>query len=460
MPVNPADSQIFGVLYGTDEMRALFSDEALMRCMLEVEAALARVQGGLGIIPVEAAAAIARAAKPEMLDAAALRQSAAMIGYPVQGVAKALTQAAGAEAGRYVHWGATTQDIADTALVLQMRDGLALIERDLRTLVSALVRQARAHRATVMAGRTFLQQALPITFGYKCAVWLAPFLDHLARLEELRPRALKVQFGGAVGTLASLGERGRAVTEGLGQALGLHVPEAPWHVARDGIVEVAALLGLVAGSLAKIAGDVILMSQTEIGEVAEPAEGGRGGSSTLPQKRNPLVSTYIVAAVRGVQALLPVLFGALAQEHERAVGAWQSEQLALPQIFVLTAGALAQGVTIAQGLFVDAGRMRTNLDATGGLILSEAVSMALAEKVGRREAHRAVQQAAHRAIEQKRSFAAVLAEDPAVGQHLDGAALAQLLDPASYLGEATAVVDRVLTRADHTLAGPQPAPET
>jgi len=447
MPINPADSPIFGALYGTDEMREAFSDQALMRRMLEVEAALARVQADLGIIPLEAAEAIARAAKPDVLDPSALRESARMIGYPVQGVAKALAQAAGEEAARYVHWGATTQDIADTALVLQTRQGLYLIEHDLRALVRALARQAHEHRDTVMAGRTFLQQALPITFGYKCAVWLASFLDHLDRLKELRPRALKVQFAGAVGTLASLGERGRAVTLGLARALELAAPEAPWHVARDGVVETASFLGIVSGCLAKIAGDVILLSQTEVGEVSEPAEGGRGGSSTLPQKRNPLGSTYVVSAARGVQALLPLMFGALVQEHERATGAWQSEQLALPQIFVLTAGALSQAVALVEGLNVDAQRMRANLDATGGLILSEAVSMALAEKIGRQDAHHRVQQAAHKALRENRSFATVLGEDPIVQRHLDHAALARLLDPAHYIGEAKDVVDRVLVRA-------------
>ncbi|HUK09631.1 MAG TPA: 3-carboxy-cis,cis-muconate cycloisomerase [Stellaceae bacterium] len=447
MPVNPADSPIFGALYGTEEMRDAFSDSALMRRMLEVEAALARVEAELGIIPADAAAAIVRAAKPEHLDAAALRENARLVGYPVLGVARALGRAAGTEAEKYVHWGATTQDIADTALVLQIRDGFQLVERDLRRLVAALAQQAATHRDTVMPGRTFLQQALPITFGYKCAVWLAPLLDHLDRLQELRPRVLKVQFAGAVGTLASLGKNGRAVTLGLARALDLAAPEAPWHVARDSVAETAALLSLICGSLAKIAGDIILLSQTEVGEVAEPAEAGRGGSSTLPQKRNPIASTYIVAASRGVQALLPIMFGALAQDHERATGAWQSEQLALPQMFVLAAGALTQGVALAQGLTVDRERMRGNLDATGGLVMSEAVMMALAEKIGRAEAHRIVQDAARNALATKRPLAAALKEDAVVRRHLDDAALTRLLDPAHYVGEAKDVVDRVLARA-------------
>jgi len=447
MTVNPADSEIFGSLYGTDDMRDVFSDRRLVRHMLEVEAALARVEAGLGIIPTHAADAIERAAASMPLDLAELAASARLVGYPVVGVAKALGRAAGEDAARYVHWGATTQDIVDTALVLQIREGLALVDGHLRKVLAALARQAVAHRDTVMAGRTFLQQALPITFGYKCAVWLAPLLSHLERLRELRPRVLKVQLGGAVGTLASLGGHGHAVTIGLAEQLGLGVPDAPWHVARDGLVEVAAFLGLICGSLAKLAGDVILLMQTEVAEVFEPHEPGRGGSSTLPQKRNPIASAYVVAAARGAHALIPLMFGAMAQDHERATGAWQSEQLALPQIFVLTAGALAHAAEICEGLTVDVGRMRENLDLTNGLIMAEAVMMALAEKVGREAAHRVMQAASGIALRERRPLAEVLQEETLVRDNFESAMLARLADPAYYLGEAREVVDRVLARA-------------
>jgi 3-carboxy-cis,cis-muconate cycloisomerase len=324
---------------------------------------------------------------------------------------------------------------------------LAIVERDLRALGGTLAAQATAHRGAVMAGRSFLQQALPVTFGYKCAVWLSPFLDHVDRLVELRPRVLKVQFGGAVGTLASLGSHGRVVTVALAEELGLAAPTAPWHVARDGIAETGSFLGLVSGSLAKLATDVILLAQTEVGEVAEPHEAGRGGSSTMPQKRNPLASAYIVSAARGVHALLPLLFTAMAQDHERATGPWQSEQLALPQIFLLTAGALAHAVPLAAGLEVDAARMRENLDLTEGLILSEAVMMALAQSIGRDAAHHQVTQAATTAAKSGRPFAEVLKATPDIRKHLDDAALARILDPAHYIGEAGAVIDRVLARA-------------
>jgi 3-carboxy-cis,cis-muconate cycloisomerase len=454
MSVNPADSEIFGVLYGTDEMRRVFSDRAFVQRMLDVEAALARTQANLGIIPAAAADAIGRAASVDLIDFQELAASARLVGYPVAGLGKALGRAAGGEAARYVHWGATTQDIVDTALVLQIREGLAPIERDLLAVVAALARQAEAHRDAVMPGRTFLQQALPITFGYKCAVWLAPLLTHLERLGELRPRVLKVQFGGAVGTLASLGPQGRAVTEGLARVLDLAVPDAPWHVARDSVVEIASFLGLVCGSIAKLAGDVMLLMQTEVGEVSEPQEPGRGGSSTLPQKRNPIASAYIVAAARGVHGLLPQMFSAMTQDHERSTGAWQSEQLALPQIFVLTAGALAHAVEVAEGFTVDAVRMRENLDLTDGLIMAESAMMALAEKIGRDAAHRAVQAASAVALRERRPLAEILQEDPVMRGVIDPPILARLGDPATYVGEAGAVVDRVLARAERWLARP------
>ena len=446
MSVNPADSTVFGGLFGSDAMRAVFSEEGFVQKMLDVEAALARVEARLGLIPAASADAITAAAKLERVSLAEIGKSARTVGYPVVGLVKALGRAAGGDASRHVHWGATTQDIMDSAVVLQMRDGLALIETSLRRVIAGLAEQARRHRGTVMAGRTHLQHALPITFGYKVAVWLAPLVDHLARLAELRPRVLTLQFGGAVGTLASLGARGRAVAEGLAAELGLTAPAAPWHVDRARVVEAASFLGLVCGSLAKLATDVMLLMQSELGEAFEPHQSGRGGSSTMPQKRNPIACEYVIAAARGVHALVPLLLNAMAQDHERATGPWQSEWLALPQIFVLSAGALEHGTVLAEGLTVDAPKMRRNLDLHEGLIMAEAVMMALAEAIGRDTAHQVVQEACDRAIERKRPLAEMLAEDGAVQPHLDRTALDRLTDPASYLGECDAVVDRVLAR--------------
>ncbi|MBV8613206.1 MAG: 3-carboxy-cis,cis-muconate cycloisomerase, partial [Acetobacteraceae bacterium] len=314
MPTNPADGSILGTLYGSDAMRAVFDERAYFQRMLDVEAALARAEARLGVIPAEAAAAITAAARFETLDPAALAASARTVGYPVVGLVRELSRAAG-EAGRWTHWGATTQDIMDTATVLQARDGMRLVRAELAAVLAALAGQAARHRDTVMAGRTHLQQALPVTFGLKCAVWAQPLIAHLERIDELRPRLERVSFTGAAGTLASLGERGVAVVEALAEELGLAVPLAPWHVARDGLAEAVGLLGLICGSLAKIATDVVLLAQTEVAEVAEPYAAGRGSSSTMPQKRNPIASEYVLAATRGAQSLVPLMQGAMAHDH-------------------------------------------------------------------------------------------------------------------------------------------------
>ena len=446
MPVNPADSPILGTLYGSDAMRAVFDETRYFQRMLDVEAALAKVQGRLGIIPADAADAIIAAARIENLRTEDLAASARNVGYPVVGLVAGLSKAAG-EAGGWTHWGATTQDIMDTATVLQVRDGLDLIEAELRAIVAALTTQADRHRGTVMAGRTHLQQALPVTFGLKCAVWAMPFLAHLDRLQQTRTRVQTVEFGGAAGTLASLGDQGIAVMQALAAELGLAAPLAPWHVCRDALAETVSLLGLICGTMAKIATDIILLAQTELGEVAEPYIAGRGGSSTMPQKRNPIASEYILAAARMVQGLVPVMLGAMAQDHERATGPWQAEALALPQAFVLTHGALLHTRAIAEGMVVDAARMRANLDITHGLIVSEAVMMGLAPIIGRGEAHHVVKHACDIALSEKVSLADTLERDPVVAAQLDRAAIERLIDPANYLGSAQGFIDRVVAAA-------------
>jgi 3-carboxy-cis,cis-muconate cycloisomerase len=443
MPTNPADSPILGTLYGSDAMRAVFDERAYFQRMLDVEAALARVQARLGVIPADAADAITRAARVENLSAEELAASARNVGYPVVGLVAGLARAAGT-AGGWTHWGATTQDIMDTATVLQVRDGLSLIRADLHGTVTALALQAEKHRHTVMAGRTHLQQALPITFGLKCAVWAQPLIAHVHRLDALRPRVEQVSLAGAAGTLASLGDQGIAVMEGLAAELGLAAPAAPWHVCRDGLAETVGFLGLVCGSLAKLATDVILLAQTEVAEVAEPYVAGRGSSSTMPQKRNPIASEYILAAARTVHALVPVMLGAMAADHERATGPWQAEMLALPQAFVLTHGALQHARAIAEGMVIDAARMRRNLDLTGGLIVAEAVMMGLAPHIGRGEAHHVVKHACDAALAEAIPLAEALAREPAVANRLDRAAIERLTDPARYLGSADAFIDRVL----------------
>jgi 3-carboxy-cis,cis-muconate cycloisomerase len=446
MPVNPADAPVLGALYGTEAMRAAVGEMAFLQRMLDVEAALARAQAGLGIVPAGAATAITAAARAERLDLPALAAATRNTGYPVVGLVRQLTALAGPEAGRWTHWGATTQDIMDTAVVLQMRDGFALLDADLARLNAALGRLARAHRDTVMAGRTHLQHALPITFGFKCALWLSAIRRHRDHLARLSQDVRVVQFGGAVGTLASLGDDGIRVLSALAEELDLAVPPIAWHVARDGLAEAVCFLGLLTGSLGKIATDIALLMQAEIGEAAEPYQEGRGGSSTMPQKRNPIACEFVLACARNVRQLVPVMLDAMVQDHERATGPWHAEWIALPQAFALTAGALHHARTMLEGLVVDPGRMRRNLDVTRGMISAEAVMMALAPEVGREQAHHLAAAACQRALANDRHLLEEVQADEAITAHLAPERLAELLDPAGYTGLAGEFVDRVLAR--------------
>jgi len=444
MAVNPADGAVFGALYGTDAMRAALDERAILQRMLDVEAALARAEARLGIVPQAAAEAITAAARAEHLDLPALAAATRNTGYPVVGLVKQLSAAAGPEAGRWTHWGATTQDIVDSATVLVLRDALDLLGAELDRLCAALAARAEEHRATVMAGRTHLQHALPITFGYKCAVWLAPLLAMRERLAQLRPRVLRVQFGGAVGTLASLGGQGLDVLRELARELSLGEPSIPWHVAHDALAEAVCWCGLLCGPLSKFATDVVLLMQTEVAEVAEPHAPGRGGSSTMPQKRNPIACEYVLAQARGVHALVPQMLAALPHDQERGTGPWQAEPLALFQALLLTHGALRQAVLVAEGMTVDTARMRRNLDSTGGLIVAEAVMMGLAPLLGREAAHHAVHHACDIALAEGIPLAEALGRDEDVSSVLDTAEIARLTDPVGYLGCAAAFVDRVL----------------
>ena len=444
MATTVLDSILFRDAFGTPRMRAIFSDHSLIARYIEVEVALARAEARCGVIPAEAAEEIAARSKVEALDFDLLRQETDIVGYPILPLVHQQAKMCG-EAGRYLHWGATTQDIMDSAVALQVRDGLALIEEDITALRDILAKLAQRYRDTPMAGRTHLQQALPITFGYKVAIWLAMFDRHAERLEQLKPRVLVGQFAGAAGTLASLGDRGLDVQQAMMEELGLGVPVATWHVARDGLAETINLLGLITGSLGKIAYDVMLMASTEFGELYEPFVPGRGASSTMPQKRNPISSELMLAAAKAVRQDAGLMLDAMIQDFERATGPWHAEWIALPQSFVLTAGALHQAKFMLDGLIVDEARMRRNLDVSNGLIVAEAVMMGLAPQIGRQQAHDVVYAACRTVNEQGGTLAEVLAAEPEVTRHLDRAAIERLTDPANYLGAAPAMVDRVLS---------------
>ncbi len=439
------DSDIFKDVFGTAEMRAVFSDDSTLRAYVRAEVALAVAQGRLGVIPANAAAAIAAKVGEVALDREQLKQDAENVGYPILGLVKQLSAKLG-EAGKYVHWGATTQDIMDTGVVLQVREALDIVERDLAAISAALAGLAARHRDTPMAGRTHLQQALPVTFGYKAAVWLSMIERHAERLRQLRPRVLVAQFGGAAGTLASLGDKGLDVRRAYAEELGLAEADITWHVARDGLVEAVQLLGLITGSLGKIGFDVMLMMATELGEVFEPFAEHRGASSTMPQKRNPISSEILVANAKAVRQQAGLMLDAMVQDFERATGPWHIEWIALPESFILTAGALAQAKFMLEGLVVDPERMRVNLEATGGLIVAEAVMMGLAPKMGRQTAHDLVYDACREALTSRKTLFQVLDKLPAVKAALDSAALKKLCDPANYLGASAAMTDRVLAR--------------
>ncbi|WP_233869012.1 3-carboxy-cis,cis-muconate cycloisomerase [Paraburkholderia adhaesiva] len=447
--------RLTSLICATEPMNAVWSSRATLQRMLDVEAALACASAAHGVIPQAAVPAIVAACDAEQLDAEALARDAALGGNLAIPLVKQLTarvKAADPVASKYVHWGATSQDIIDTATVLQLRDALDLIEGGLDALCTTLAALARTHRATPAVGRTWLQQALPITLGLKFAQWLDAMLRHRERLAALRERALVLQFGGAAGTLASLRDAGPDVSASLAKALALAQPTLPWHTQRDRIAEAASFFGMLIGTLGKIARDISLQMQTEIGELAEPAAAGKGGSSTMPHKRNPVGCAAVLTAATRAPGLVATVFAGMVQEHERALGGWQAEWDALPDLARLAGGALAHIEQITAGLEVNPERLAANLDATHGLILGEAVMLALGDSIGRLDAHHLVEQASKKAVQTGRTLHEVLADEPAVTKHIDAARLAALLDPAHYTGEAQAFVDAVLASYAQSVA--------
>lgn len=441
MSFSPSDSRLFGSLFADPQLTELFSDERFVGYLLQVEGALAHVQARLGLIPAAAGKQIAETAQTLQVDWPRLQDATEQSGFPIIELVSQLRKAADNEAANYVHWGATTQDIMDTALILQLRDALALFESKLELVIRNLAKLAEQHRHTLMAGRTHSQQALPITFGLKVAGWLAPLLRHQERLYQLKDRLLVVEFGGAAGTLAALGDQGLAVMEALAAELQLSVPPMPWHTQRDSLAELAGWLSLLSGSLAKMAQDIILMAQSEVSELNESADRSRGGSSTMPQKSNPIVSELIVAAARANATLLSSMHHALIQEHERATHGWQLEWLTLPQMVAHSATALNKALFLSEQLAVDVERMCENVEASHGLMLAEAVSFALADKMDRSEAKRLIAEAVQIAMHEKRHLVDVVRERVHIELDWDG-----LRDEANYLGATQRLIDRVLAQ--------------
>lgn len=441
-------------LFSTPEMSAIFSNEAHVRGMLAFEAALARAEARAGIIPQEAAAVITASCNAEQLDIEALYREAAVAGTPAIPLVRMLTARVPGDAQKFVHWGATSQDAIDTALMLQMRDGLDLLASGLLAVCAACATLAEQHRRTLMAGRTLLQQALPITFGLKAARWLALATRQVWALRWHRDRTLAVQLGGAAGTLASLGDKGLQVVAFLAEELALPASELPWHTERDRVAEIASSLGVVASAMAKIASDVVLLAQTEVGEASEGAAPGKGSSSAMPQKHNPVDATGALASARLAVGMVPVILSAMTQEHERAAGGWQAEWAAIPDLFRFTAGAVERVHGAVAGLQIDSSRMRANLDLAGGLIMTEALSMALAARVGRPEAQRIVQAICEQAITSGMDLRQASQANVQVRALLSPEEIERALDPAGYLGSTNALIDRALA-AYRTIQAPR-----
>jgi len=444
------DYALFGDQFSTPEMRAIFDERAMIQRWLDVEAALAAAQAELGLIPADAAGAIAHGARVERLDLDAVRRDLGVTAHPIVPVVRALERAVG-EHGRWVHWGATTQDIMDTGMVLQLRAAHAILVRDLRALTGVLAATAARHRDTVMAGRTHAQQALPITFGFKAAVWVAECLRHLERFEQLAPRLLVGELGGAVGTLAGLGPRGEEVQRRVMARLGLGVPPIAWHASRDAVTELVVLLAMVGGTLARIANEVIELSRTEVLELEEPFVHGKVGSSTMPHKRNPAHAERVVAIGRVLRGLAGTALETMVAAHERDMSVGRAEWALVPEAACLAAAAEHWTLHIARGLRVDERRMRENLGRTGGLLLSEAVMLRLGAALGRNAAHDVVYEAAMAAFEDGRSFRDLLLRDPRVSAVLPATELDDALDPAGYTGLAGVFVDRVVAAAERVV---------
>ncbi|MGH6714508.1 MAG: 3-carboxy-cis,cis-muconate cycloisomerase [Bradyrhizobium sp.] len=444
-------SPLLAPMLSSAAMRAVCNDVACLQNMLDFEAALARAEAATGVIPGHAAGPIASACRAESFDLATLAEAATRSGNLAIPLVKALTAnvaKADADAARYVHWGATSQDVIDTGAMLGLRAGIDALLADTGRAIAGFAKLARAHRHTAMVGRTWLQHALPMPFGLKLAEYASALHRSQMRLKRLRTETLALQFGGAAGTLAALGDKGLAVTERLALELKLPPPEAPWHTHRDRIAEAASVLAILTGSCGKIARDVSLMMQTDVGEAFEPSGEGRGGSSTMPHKRNPVAAATALAAATMAPNLAATIFAAQVQDHERSAGPWHAEWPTLPTLLLVTSGALAATVDIAEGLEVDAIRMRANLDATGGLIMAEAVTFALAEKIGKSDAHHLIEAASKKAVAGKQHLRDVLTSDPKITAQLSTDAIAKLFEPTAYQGASQALIDRLLASLD------------
>jgi 3-carboxy-cis,cis-muconate cycloisomerase len=441
------------------EINAFFTDEALIQAMLDFESALATAQAHEGLIPAAAARAIEAQCRAQLIDFQRLRQDIALGGNACIPLVKQLTSLVkaknmegndipntfGTEGPKFVHYGATSQDVIDTATMLQAKKALQLIDNQLVTLIQQLTQLANTHRDTVMIGRSFMQHARPITFGFKVATWLDGIFRTKKKIEQLLGENFALQLGGAVGNLSSMGDKGMAVAAKMADILGLKLPLIPYHTQRDRFVEIASTLGILTGNLGKIAKDISLLMQTEIGEVSEPSGVGKGGSSTMPHKRNPVSCIAILANAQRVPALVSTMFSSMIQDHERATGAWHAEWETLTDIIKLTGGALNQALVLTNGLEVNVEKMRQNLENTEGVIYAENISLALAEKIGKTEAHELVEKWCKNALEKRVHLKVFVLDKKEIMEHFTLAQLDDLFDPKNSIGLSNMLIDNVLS---------------
>lgn len=437
------DSKVFRDWFGSQEMREIFTDEYRLQRWLDVEAALARVQGRLGMIPAEAAREISAQARVENLNLEEFKESADRTVHPIMPLIWGLQKVCQKPNGEYIHWGATSQDIMDTGMMLQIKDASAILSRDLKQIEEILLSLAEKYRSTPMAGRTHGQHGLPLTFGFKVAVWLAEVRRHLQRWEQSRERILVGNLSGAVGTHAAMGALGIKVQRGVMEELGLGEPEITWHPARDRIAEFVSLLASICATMGKIAKEVINLQKTEVAELAEPFAMGKVGSSTMPQKRNPHLCEAIVALSKMVRYHAALALEGMVQEHERDMAAWMAEWEMVPQACILTSGILKHSKGVLRDLVVNEKKMRSNLDVMKGLILAEPVMFALATKVGHQEGHKIIYEICMKAHESGQAFKEALLADKRVASSLGPEMIDQLLDPEKYTGLSTEIVDRL-----------------
>ena len=446
MPSHASESLLYGASFSTAEFLSIFNDHARVQAWFDVEVALAKAQGQLGVIPKEAAQEIAQKAAVENVDVSEIGEGISATAHPIVPAIRALEEICNDGAGEYIHYGATTQDIMDTGLVLQVKKSWPIILRDLTGIQDALIKLAKEHRSTPMVGRTHGQQALPLTFGYKCAVWIDEIGRQISRFNEAEPRVLSGNITGAVGTMAAFGPKGREIQKIALEYLGLTVPNICWHSSRDRICELANLMTQISGSLGKIAREIYSLQQVEFGELAEPHHHGKVGSSTMPHKRNPAVVELAIGLSRLIRAQQVAITDAAFQEHERYSALLRIELAAVPEMMIYSGALLSKMRTVLEKLEVYPKRMRSNLDMLGGLLLSEKVMLALGEEIGKQTAHEVVYEIAMDSFEKEIPFKDALNADERVSNHLNSQEIGSLLDPVSYIGESEKIVDDVLSR--------------